>query len=428
MFKKVPGTRDILPQEVSRWQNIEEISRRVFTIYNYQEIRSPVIEEALLFNRSLGDSTEIVQKQMFLTKSAKSTYALRPEGTASVARSYIENNLNKTQGFVKLYYIGPMFRLERPQKGRLRQFHHLGCEVIGSVEPLTDVEIISLADNLLEAFSIADYQIHLNSLGCSKDKKELARIIHKGLKDKLSKLCADCRRRLKINILRVLDCKNKTCQEVVRKLNIHDEHLCLQCKNNFEKIKEGLDLLKIDYHINPFLVRGLDYYTGTVFEITHKQLGAQDALGAGGRYDNLIKELGGTQAGAIGFAFGIERLLLVSNPKPQTSNPKLVYIIPLGEKARIEGSKLLDNLRKAGIASDTDYEGKSLKGAMRRANDLGAKYVVIIGEDEIKKSVVTLKDMESGEQREVRQNDIVRELQNKSQIPNHKSQTNPNIK
>jgi len=412
MFKKIPGTKDILPEEISSWQAIEEATRNIFFLYNYKEIRPPIIEEAALFDRSLGESAEIVQKQMFLIKKDKDVYALRPEGTASIVRAYLENNLDKTAGLTKVYYIGPMFRAERPQRGRLRQFHHLGCEVIGSQEPYLDVEIISLADNSLKAYTIEGYEIKINSLGCIKDKREFQEVLSKSLKGKLSKLCDDCNTRFKHNVLRILDCKNEKCIEVVKSLDLSQGHLCPECKGHFNKVKEGLDYLNINYTISPYLVRGLDYYTRTVFEITHNGLGAQNALGAGGRYDNLVSDLGGPSTGAIGFAFGIERLLLVARRRPQAARQNLVYIIILGEEAKGQGLRLLADLRRGRIAADTDYEGKSLKGAMRRANDLGAKYVLIIGEDELKKGVVTLKDMVSGEQREVTKEDLIIQLRN----------------
>ena len=420
MFKKTPGTKDILPDEVSSWQVIEETTRNIFSLYNYKEIRPPIIEEAALFKRSLGESAEIVQKQMFLVKKDKDVYALRPEGTAPIVRAYLENNLDKTAGLIKVYYIGPMFRAERPQKGRLRQFHHLGCEVIGSQEPYLDVEIISLADNLLKAYTIEGYEIKINSLGCAKDKKELTEILSNGLKPKLTKLCDDCKVRFKHNVLRILDCKNERCIEVVKELDIRQDHLCPECKRHFDKVKEGLDSLNIDYKISPYLVRGLDYYTRTVFEIIHHDLGAQNALGAGGRYDNLVGDLGGPSLGSIGFAFGIERLLLVTSHKSQVASENLVYVISLGEDARKEGLKLLNTLRRLGITSDTDYEDKSLKGALRRANDLGAKYVLIIGEDEIKKNAVTLKDMVSGEQKEVESEKLIEVLMSNVKAQNPK--------
>lgn len=411
MFKKIPGTKDILPEEACQWQNLEGISRHLFSLYNYQEIRPPLIEEAALFNRSLGQSSEIVQKQMFLIRHAKDLYALRPEGTASIVRAYVENHLDKTEGFVKLYYLGPMFRLERPQKGRLRQFYHIGCEVIGLRDPLVDIEVISLADNLLKNFSLQGYKIKINSLGCNKDKAELTARLREDLKGKLAKLCADCKARFIKNVLRILDCKNEGCIEVVRKLEIKDACLCPECKTHFLKVREGLDSLNLNYEITPYLVRGLDYYTRTVFEITHSDLGAQDALGAGGRYDNLVRQLGGPDVGAMGFALGVERLLLVSKCQSvKVRGENLVYIISLGEKARIKNLKLLDGLRKAGITADTDYENKSLKGAMRKAGDLQAGYVLIVGEDELKKNTVTLKDMSSGVQKEVKTEDILKEL------------------
>lgn len=411
MFKRVPGTKDILQEESFLWQNLERISREIFSLYNYKEIRVPIIEEAGLFDRSLGGSTEIVQKQMFLIGKEKEALALRPEGTASVARAYIENNLDKREGFAKLYYTGPMFRAERPQKGRLRQFHHLGCEAIGSYDSAIDVEIVSLADNLLKAFSIDGYEVEINSLGCRKDKKELTLTLREELKGKIGGLCADCGRRFEGNVLRVLDCKNESCRKIVRTMDIGERHLCAECKGHFARVKAGLDSLKIKYLVNHYLVRGLDYYTRTVFEIKHKGLGSQDALGAGGRYDNLLKELGGPDAGATGFAFGIERLLLVRSRKPEVRSQNLVYVIALGEEAKKEGLKILDNLRKAGVSCDTDYENKSLKGAMRKANDLAAGYVLIIGEDELKKGVVTLKDMKTGEQKEVKTESLIEALE-----------------
>jgi histidyl-tRNA synthetase len=445
MYKRIAGTRDILPDEAAWWQKIEGISRKIFSLYGYKEIRTALIEEACLFNRSLGESSELVQKQMFLIKNKEDIYALRPEGTAPIVRSYLENNLDKAGGFLKLYYMGPMFRLERPQKGRFRQFNHIGCEAIGSYDANLDVEVIALADNLLRAFSIDGYKIKINSLGCAKDKLELSAILHKSLKDKLNTLCRDCKVRFKKNALRILDCKNQACRELVskidtfggaqtpfragkkyaalsinteqtpepyrpefRSIDIGASYLCPECAGHFAKVRIGLDLLKVNYEVAPLLVRGLDYYTRTVFEITRQDLGAQDALGAGGRYDTLVKELGGPEMGAIGFAFGVERLLLAQGAgrKAQGEN-NLVYIITLGEEAKRESLRLLNDLRKAGISVDTDYENKSLKAAMRLANDLGAKYVLILGEDELKKNVVTLKDMGSGEQKEVNPKDLI---------------------
>jgi histidyl-tRNA synthetase len=348
---------------------------------------------------------------MFLIKKEDDLFTLRPEGTASIVRAYIENNLDKTAGFVKLYYIGPMFRAERPQKGRLRQFHHIGCEAISSPGPEIDIEVIALADQLLRAYSIEGYSIIINSLGCAADKKVFNLFLKKKLKDKVNKLCKDCQERYERNILRILDCKNEACQEAVRSLNLNSSHLCTECETHFAAVKKGLDVLNIDYHVSPQLVRGLDYYNRTVFEFKHPDLGPQqDALGAGGRYDWLVKELGGPDVGAIGFAFGVERLLLVHSPQSIVHGQNLVYLINLGEEAKRQGIKLLDKLRKEGIPSDTDYENKSLKGAMRKANDLAARFVLIIGEDELKEQVVTLKDMSDGSQDKVKLAELIPQI------------------
>jgi len=410
MFKRVPGTKDILPDEAGSWQSIETKARQIFSLYNYKEIRTPLIEEASLFNRTLGETTEIVQKQMFLIHNQEDVYALRPEGTASIVRSYLENNLDKTAGFIKLYYIGPMFRLERPQKGRLRQFHHIGCEAIGSQEPELDVEAIALADELLKGFSIADYKIKINSLGCPKDKQALTLKLKEELGKKSKELCAECQVRVNNNVLRVLDCKNESCRKIVQDLKLKEAHLCPECQWHFERVKTGLKNLNIPFQVEPYLVRGLDYYNRTVFEISHPELGAQDAIGAGGRYNNLVKELGGPELGAIGFAFGVERLLLVSKMAAKNSQNNLVYLITLGDAAKGAGLKILNGLRASGIPCDTDFLNKSLKGALRCANDAGAKYALILGDDELKKDIITLKDMSTGEQKEVALKDLAKEL------------------
>jgi len=355
MLKKVPGTKDILPEEIKRWQIIQEKSAKIFSLYGYAEIRTPLIEEAALFNRSLGDTTEVVKKQMFQIQRQGDIYALRPEATAGIARAYIENNLDKKEDFSKFYYIGAMFRAERPQKGRLRQFHHIGCEAIGSDSPYLDAEIILLAEQILKELHISGYQIKLNSLGCVTDKKRLIDILKEELGAKLSKLCPECQNRFTYNVLRILYCKVNACRKIVADLKLSQKYLCLECANHFQQVRDTLDALGLNYKVVPYLVRGLDYYTRTVFEISHSDLGSQDALAAGGRYDNLIQQLGGPHKPAIGFAFGLERLLLVekeiSAQKPVRKN---AYFITLGERAKKEGFLLLAKLRKAGIAADID--------------------------------------------------------------------------
>ncbi|MGE5307600.1 MAG: histidine--tRNA ligase [Deltaproteobacteria bacterium] len=403
MFKRITGTRDILPEQTGWWQKIEAISRKVFFLYDYQEIRPPLIEEASLFNRSLGETAEIVQKQMFLIHREDESYALRPEGTASIVRAYVENSLDKSRGFSKFFYMGPMFRMERPQKGRLRQFHHIGCEAIGSRDPEIDIEVITLADSLLKAYGISGYTVVINSLGCPEDRKKLSASLRERLKAVREGLCDDCKLRYEKNILRILDCKNEECRRLVSWPSEAGGCLCTECSAHFDRVKRGLDVLKVNYQVSPTLVRGLDYYTGTVFEFKHPGLGPQqDALGAGGRYDNLVKELGGPDLGAIGFAFGVERLQLASEQTPQ-AQPKaeLSFVIPLGEAARQPAFELLYSLREQGIQADTDYEGRSLKSSLRRANDLGARFALILGEDELKEHSVMVKDLAAGKQEKV---------------------------
>jgi len=407
MFKKVLGTKDLLPEEVRLWQSIENTGREIFALYNYREIRTPLIEEAALYNRSLGGSTEIVGKQMFLIERGEDKYALRPEGTASVVRAYLENGLDKSAGFAKLFYIGPMFRAERPQKGRLRQFHHIGCEALGSSDAGLDVEIISLADRLLSGWGVSGQEILLNSLGCRQDKQKLADSLKNSLRDKREELCPECRQRLDGNVLRILDCKNEECRRITSGMNGQNSHLCPDCAGHFNAVLSGLDAIGVKYTVSASLVRGLDYYTRTVFEISHPGLGAQSAIGAGGRYDNLIAELGGPDKGAAGFAFGLERVMLVSQAQPPAAGGLQVFVVPLGAEARAESVRILAELRGSGISAETDYEGKSIKGALRSANSLGAALVMIIGENELRGGTVLMKNMSDGTQEPVSRDKIL---------------------
>jgi histidyl-tRNA synthetase len=415
MFKRISGTRDLLPGEVELWQTIEATSRRIFAAYNYKEIRPPLIEEASLFNRSLGEATEIVQKQMFVIKREEDTYVLRPEGTASVVRAYIENGLDKQKGSVKLYYMGPMFRAERPQKGRLRQFHQMGVEAIGSPGPDIDVEVIALADALVHAYGISGHQIVINSLGCSQDKLAFNQFLKESLKDKLPGLCPDCRDRYDRNVLRILDCKNEACQQIVFGLKIGTDRLCADCQAHFTAVTQGLDRIGVAYTVSPHLVRGLDYYNRTVFEIKHAGLGPQqDALGAGGRYDNLVAELGGLDMPAVGFAFGFERLLMAreANQSAVVTTATVDYfVVPLGDNARKESLKLIQELRQfASIDTAANYSCQSMKSSMRKANDLGAAHVLILGDDEIRDGVVAVKDMATGVQEKLTKEALIEKL------------------
>ena len=416
MFKSPRGLKDILPEEIFNWRRLEEKTRETFFSYGYLEIRTPILEELRLFSHSLGKTSEIMEKQIFTIKRGKEDFALRPEGTAPIIRAYLEHRLFKKEKFIKLYYIGPMFRAERPQKGRLREFYHIGAEAIGSDSPYLDAEIISLCDRFLKEIDISDYEIKMNSLGCIEDKKKFALILRNRLKDKISVLCQNCQRRFSQNILRILDCKNQDCKEIIRDLNLGAEHLCKSCSLHFKKVTDLLDELKIGYLVIPSLVRGLDYYTKTVFEITHRALGSQDAVCAGGRYNNLIRDLGGPDIPGIGLAFGMERLLLVQSSKfkVQSSKGISVYIVTLGEEAKEEGFILLDRLRDEGISSEIDYEDRSLKGQMRRASNLGTRFTIILGEDELKEERVSLKDMQTGTQKKIKIADLIKELKNKT--------------
>ncbi|MFH1407096.1 MAG: histidine--tRNA ligase [Candidatus Omnitrophota bacterium] len=404
-FQAVRGTKDILPIEARAWQKLEDIARRLFGVYGYSEIRTPVIEDTALFERSVGETTDIVEKEMYTFEDrGERKISLRPEETAPVVRAYLEAGLHKTQGFVKLYYIGPMFRAERPQAGRQRQFHQIGVEVIGSDSVYADAESLQLLMHILSETGLKKHSLVLNSLGCAKDREKLSQVLQKNLKTQEATLCEDCKRRISRNVFRVFDCKKDSCRAAVRKMPTMLEHLCNDCSAHFEALKKILDSKGVKYAVNPHLVRGLDYYTRTAFEVTHEGLGAQNAIGAGGRYDNLVEEFGGPKLGAIGFALGVERLLLALETEGVNIADKqrtALFIASIGEEACKKGFDLLAAVRKGGISADMDYENRSLKGQLRRASDLNVKFVAILGEDELKKNAVTLKDMDKGTQQEV---------------------------
>jgi len=415
LFKSPRGTKDILPAQSRLWRELEEASRRIFDTYSYQEIRTPVFEEAKLFSRSLGDLTDIVQKQMFLIKRETDTFVLRPEATASIVRAYIENTMYNVSTVTKFCYLGPMFRAERPQKGRLRQFHHIGCEAIGSSHPFLDAEVIELARTLLTRLGVKDFVIRLNTLGCAQDKKNLSMSLRETLLPIQKSFCADCQTRMAKNVFRVLDCKNRQCRELIASKNIGHGHVCESCRDHFRRVRGALDAAGVVYQVDPLLVRGLDYYTRTVFEISHAQLGAQDAVGAGGRYDNLVKELGGPDRCAVGFALGVERLVLAlaSGGDQQAGAHEGVYIISLGEKAAEASFRLLNEMREHGIKADMDYMEGSLKASLRRADGRKVKTCVVIGDNELAKGVVMLKDMVQGTQAEVPLGEIIDKLKSK---------------
>lgn len=409
------GLRDILPSETGLWQAIEKVCFRLFKLYSYQEIRTPVFESTDVFLRSVGETSDIVSKEMytFLDKGGRSI-TLRPEATASVVRACIQHNLIGKDKVTKVYYIGPMFRYERPQAGRYRQFCQSGVEVFGSSDPALDAEVISLSIQIIDKLGILDVSVNLNSVGCKKCRPKYIETLKGSFKLNAKNMCETCNYRLETNPLRILDCKEPSCQKLIEGAPASIDFLCDECKTHFEKVIFWLDVLNIKYEINKRLARGLDYYTKTTFEIVSKQLGAQNAVCGGGRYDNLVAEFGGNDTPAIGFALGMDRIIeilkaQIPSPKLQKRS-KLIYMATLGNEAKKVGFELLNNIRKAGCAAEMDYIGKSLKSQLKDADRLNAKYVLILGEDELISKKAILKNMENSQQREFDLTNISEEI------------------
>jgi histidyl-tRNA synthetase len=404
----IKGVKDILPEEVRKWQRIENESRSILENHGYQEIRVPAFEFTELFARSIGQGTDIVEKEMYTFQDSKGAkISLRPEGTAGVVRACIENHLLQPAAVNKLYYMGPMFRHERPQKGRYRQFYQIGAEALGTENPLVDAEVLSMLHLLFQRIGISDTSLELNSLGCKECRPGYRTALQEFLRTRSGVLCGDCKRRTELNPLRVLDCKVPSCKEVTRNAPSVLSSLCGTCMDHFESVKSTLDELGVPFEINERLVRGLDYYTRTTFEIVTDKLGAQNAVAAGGRYDGLVEELGGPPTPGIGFALGIERLVALlpeNNGPPET---KTLYLAPLGTAAMGRIPKLLHQLRSRGLRVETDYQGKSLKSQMKRADKLHADYVGILGEEELNQGMILLRDMQTKDQRSIPLDDFV---------------------
>lgn len=407
----IKGVKDVLPDEAIVWQYIQNKAREVFNTFGYSEIIIPVLESSELFLRSIGEATDIVEKEMYLfdDRDGKKV-ALRPEGTASVVRSYVEHNISQSTPFSKLYYIGPMFRRERPQAGRYRQFYQIGAEVFGFSSARIDAEMLYMLDLFFKSLNIKGVELQVNSIGCPQCRPSFREALRNFFSDKLSQLCENCQRRFDSNPLRILDCKSAHCHAIAEDAPKTLDYLCADCLSHFNLLQDSLKTAGVAYRINQRLVRGLDYYTRTTFEFVSSALGAQNAVAAGGRYDSLVQELGGPATPAIGFSIGFERLITnfdSTSVVPQTPH---VFIAALGEKAQEKAFQIINQLHIKGISAITDYDGGSLKSQMRKADKFNSRFVMIIGEDELSKGIAVLRDMQNKAQEEVLLKDIVGRL------------------
>ena len=410
-YRAPKGTRDILPDEAAVWSRIEDVFRASASRYGYGEIRTPAFEDVQLFIRSIGSDTDIVSKEMYDFEDKGGRHiSLKPEGTAPVVRAFIQNNLQAVNPLTKLFYISPMFRYDRPQAGRYRQFHQLGVEAIGADDPLLDMEVIVLAVSFLHAIGLKRTTLLLNSVACGNCRPRYIESLKEYLAESQDDLCDDCRRRYVDNPLRLLDCKNPACKALLQKSPVISAYICDPCREHFDRMREGLDSLGITYTVEPAMVRGLDYYTRTAFEITHEGLGAQSSVAGGGRYDRLVKECGGPDLPGMGFAAGLERLVLALEAEETMSAQRMpcsVYMAALGDRARISALEYLYKLRDAGVYAEYDYLGRSLKAQMRAADKSGCKHIVIIGDDELDRGTASVKNLSEGIQTEVKLEELV---------------------
>jgi histidyl-tRNA synthetase len=404
-FKSIKGTKDILPDESHLWQSVEQHIRSVMETYNYKEIRTSVFEETSLFARSIGELTDIVGKEMysFIDRSGDSL-TLKPEMTAAVIRSYIQHNLGKKQPLTKVYYLSPAFRQERPQAGRLRQFHQFGAEAIGGSNPEIDAEIISLSAAIYKKFGITEFEVRINSVGCQKCREEYKFILKSFLSAIANKLSTESQRKIDTNPMRVLDSKDENDKQLTIGAPLIKDYLCDECRIHFEKLQSLLQITGVDYVVDGRIVRGLDYYTKTAYEIISNELGSQDALTGGGRYDLLVSELGGKPTPSVGFAAGMERLIMILKKRNKLNvtapHPKL-FIAAMDDKSRNRVFQEIFKLRNQGISCETDLLNRSLKAQMREADRQQADYVIVIGENEINSNRVSVKAMRTGIQQEI---------------------------
>ena len=408
-IKAIRGMNDILPQDMPKWHFVENTARKIFHLYGFSELRTPMLEKTDLFFRGIGDDTDVVEKQMYtFTDKSGTAVALRPEATASVLRSVIEHGLLGKDPIQKIYSIGPMFRYERPQKGRYRQFHQINVERLGEESASCDAETLSMAYALATALGLKDVRMEVNSLGCDACRQNFKKMLQKFLHEKKENLCSDCSRRMKTNPLRVLDCKVVSCKQAVEDAPVIEDFLCEECKAHYLGVLAALTSFEVPFAKNPRLVRGLDYYTRTTFELTAKGLGSQNAVAGGGRYDNLIQTLGGPDASGIGFAFGMERLIMLLDEK--TKDDTGCFVVAQADDAvQHYALGLLSTLRSAQISAETAF-GKSFKAQMRRAGKSGYPLCAILGEDEAAKSIVTIKDLRSSSQIQVDRAGVVEKI------------------
>lgn len=412
MIPAVRGTHDILPGQVERWQRVERIARSLCERYGYVEVRTPIIEREELFAKGTGGTTDIVQKEMYsFTDKGGERITLRPEATPSMVRAYVEHSLEHALPSAKLYAMGPMFRYERPQKGRYRQFHQIDVEVFGLSDPAVDAEVIDLAWSMLESLGIADIELVINSVGCANCRPKFQEALLAALGDDLPKLCQDCQRRAQTNPLRIYDCKVPADQPIIDRLPHSVDYLCESCATHYAGVKQSLDLWDLPWRESHRLVRGLDYYTRTTFEILGNALGAQNALLGGGRYDGLVKSLGGPDRTGIGFAAGMERLVIAMPDQGGDDALPRVVVVAAGEDARPEALRLLRELRRAGLSAHMELEARSMKAQMKRADRLAARVAVIVGADELARGEVTLRLMQASEQRAVPRAEVVSAVQ-----------------
>ena len=408
IIKVQKGTKDILPQEIALWHFMEDKANKVFTKYGAKEIRTPIFEATELFARGVGDTTDIVNKEMYTFEKSERSLTLRPENTAGVVRSFIENGMHRLSAPVKLWYKGPMFRYERPQAGRQRQFHQVGIEVFGIKQPTADAEVILMAVNYLKELGLNDLTVEINSLGCPVCREEFKTKLKTVLTPYLNNLCEDCQSRYEKNPLRLLDCKSPECQEIFAKPEIQEvilgDFICDECSEHFSKVQEYLKAMTVNYSINKLLVRGLDYYNRTVFEIKSNNLGSQNAVCGGGRYDSLVKNLGGEDTPAIGFAMGMERLASLIGE--QQSKKTKAFVV---SNQIIESLKITEELRSKGISCEFDLTNKKFVKQLEKASKT-AEYALILGEDEIASNKITIKNLNTSEQETVDKDIIIEKL------------------